>query len=130
AGAPRAGGGGGRAPRLGSVRGLPSFAYAPMLPQLATVGEGHGRRRPVREWTRVSWTTGELAAGLATAFDGNALAIGAGLLGAVGLWRLTRRDPILGELFALPPLVTVGALVASGHHLWPRFLFFAIPFGA
>jgi hypothetical protein len=110
--------------------GLALVLYAPILSQMAAVDVTQGRVHPVVEWTHLSWSFAELADGLDTAFAGGASAIAAALLGAAGLWRLTRRDPRVGELLALPPLLVAAGIVLSGHHLWPRFLFFAIPFAA
>jgi mannosyltransferase len=110
--------------------GLVLVLYAPILSPMAAISATQGRVNPVGEWTSLSWSFAELARGLVTAFAGDTRAICAALLGAAGLWRLGRRDLRTFELVALPPLLVAAGIAASGHHLWPRFLFFAIPFGA
>jgi mannosyltransferase len=104
--------------------------HAPIASQLWEVNTTEGRSGIVGQWSTPAWTAQELAAGLARAFS-RALVGGLVLvLAAAGLWRLARRRWIVAELFVVPVLVSGALLLASGHHLWPRFFFFAIGLGA
>jgi hypothetical protein len=115
---------------LGVFTVLVLVAYAPILPELWAINATQGRSGLVPEWSRLSWFAREVAVALGAAFAGAPLAVAVLLLAAAGLWRLARRRPVVGAPFVLPAALTAVVLVASGHHLWPRFFFFAIGFGA
>jgi mannosyltransferase len=104
--------------------------HAPLAGALLQVNSIEGRSGTVRQWSAPSWTAQELARGLARAFS-RAFAGGLVLvLAAAGLWRLARRRWVVAELFVLPVVVSGALIFASGHHLWPRFFFFAIGLAA
>lgn len=106
------------------------LAYAPVLPELWAVNTTEGRTGLVPEWSRVSWFAREVAVALDVAFARAGVAALVLALAAAGLARIARRSPRVAELFVLPVVVTALLLLVSGHHLWPRFFFFAIGFGA
>lgn len=104
--------------------------HAPLASGFWAVNTVEGRSGAIQKWSAPSWTAEELARGLVRAFS-QAVAGGlAVVLAALGLWRLGRKRWIVAALFSLPLVVTAVLLVASGHHLWPRFFFFAIGLGA
>jgi mannosyltransferase len=104
--------------------------HAPLAGQLFEVNSVEGRSGMVRQWHAPSWTAQELARGLARAFSRAFTGALVLALAAAGLWRLARRRRVVAELFVLPVVVSGALLVASGHHLWPRFFFFAIGLAA
>ena len=49
---------------------------------------------------------------------------------AAGVWSFARKESAVLMLLFVPPIVGGGYVIAAGHHLWPRFFFFAFGFGA
>lgn len=84
----------------------------------------------VAEWRNPLWTLYELARGLQVSFASGFVAVGALLLFGAGLWSFTKTRPVLIGLLVLPPVIGASIVIAAGHHLWPRFFFFAFGFGA
>jgi hypothetical protein len=46
----------------------------------------------------------------------------------VGVLSVLRRSPEAAVAMIVPPVLILGALVATDHNLWPRFFFFAMGF--
>jgi 4-amino-4-deoxy-L-arabinose transferase-like glycosyltransferase len=84
----------------------------------------------VPTWRRPLWTLLEFAQGLQIGFSGGAVAVGALLVCGAGLWSFWRTNPAVVQLLVLPPVIGGALVVAAGHHLWPRFFFFALGFAA
>ncbi len=108
--------------------------YALILPQMvetfgATAADATALPK-VSPWRSPLWMLGEilrrLPGGAATA----AVALPAlGLAGWAWL-RLARRDPAAAGMLVLPFPLTLGALLAAGFHVWPRYFFQYMGFGA
>lgn len=103
--------------------------YAPMLPQVV-----HDVTTPTMEgsevvWTGAGWMMREglrvLGAGIPGGLLTVAVALGVLGVGVASYWRQSRFATLL---MFLPIAVTLGALVATKHNLWPRFFFFASGF--
>jgi hypothetical protein len=58
------------------------------------------------------------------------LALGALGCAIAGLFHVARRSPLLLELLLYPVCIGLVVVLGSGHHVWPRFFFFASGFGA
>ena len=107
---------------------LTLLIHSLVLPQmLAKAG-----REPslVAEWKNPLWTALEIARGLQIGFGHGVVAIAALAVFGVGLWSYARSRPVVLELLFLPPLLGAAIVIALGHHLWPRFFFFAMGFAA
>jgi 4-amino-4-deoxy-L-arabinose transferase-like glycosyltransferase len=108
---------------------LSLLLYAPVIPQvLNTIGGTE--QSVVTEWKNPIWTVLELMSGLKISFAGGVLAAGALLLFGIGFVSYARTEPILPGLLVLPPFIGATVTLAIGHHLWPRFFFFAFGLGA
>lgn len=109
--------------------GLLSFQlYALVLPQV--VG-GMGREASVVEaWKNPIWTILELLKGMQISFAGSVMASGALLVLAAGTFSYARSKPVVIQLLVIPAFIGATVVIALGHHLWPRFFFFATGFGA
>jgi mannosyltransferase len=102
--------------------------YALVLPQI--VG-GMGREASlVAEWKNPLWTALEIAKGMQVNFQGGLVALAALAVFGAGLAGLARKRWETVLLTLVPPSVGAAAVIGLGHHLWPRFFFFAIGFGA
>jgi len=110
--------------------GLLTFVlYAPVLPQLVGGTYLEGVQTTIATWTNPLWTLLELARGLQTGFTGMALGIVACLVFLTGLVQFARTVPVVARLMIMPVLVTIAAIVALGHPMFPRTFFFAMGFG-
>jgi mannosyltransferase len=99
--------------------------YAPMLPDMYAFFTGPPQR--TAEVATASWAAWEVLRGLRIGLGGIGVVVGAALLawGVVSCWRQNRT--VVG-LFVLPGVFTIGAMVAIGAPLRPRFVFFLIGF--
>jgi hypothetical protein len=84
----------------------------------------------VQEWKSPLWTVLELARGLRAGYAGAAAAALAAALFLAGVWSYWRTRPAVVALLVLPPLIGSSILLAMGHHIWPRFFYFTMGFGA
>ena len=119
-----------RGPALGFGLGaaLAILLHAPALPEIL-----HGLRSTVSvvaEWKSPLWTLAEIASGLRVGFAGAVAAAAAVALFGAGLWGFIRTRPVVVALLLLPPAIGVSAVLAAGHHIWPRFFFFSFGFAA
>jgi hypothetical protein len=103
--------------------------YAPMLPQVV-----REIRQPTMEgvqvvWTGLGWLITESVRVLSTGVPGGLVAalIALAVLG-VGVASYWRESRIVTLVMFLPVVVTLMALLAARHNLWPRFFFFASGF--
>lgn len=111
------------------LAGLLTFLlHALVVPQiLGTIGGTEVS--VVSEWKNPLWTVLELARGLRISFAGSIVGLGALVVFAIGVISYARTSPTLLGLLFLPPAIGAGIVIAIGHHLWPRFFFFAAGFG-
>jgi len=84
----------------------------------------------VDAWKRPLWALFEIARGLGENFAGTFVAIVALTVFGAGLYSYARKRPALLSLLFLPPLIGAAVVLNAGHHIWPRFFFFAFGFGA
>lgn len=108
---------------------LSLLLHAPVLGEMRSV-IGGSQVSLVSEWKSPLWTAREILLGLEVGFSG---VIAAGLvmiLFTIGLISYWRSYPEVVGLFIIPPVIGAGFTIAIGHHLWPRFFFFAFGFGA
>lgn len=75
------------------------------------------------------WAARELIRGLQIGLGTGLGALAAAGLFAAGSWSYLKQSRFIVGLFVLPGVVTVGAAVALGRPLYPRFVFFLIGFG-
>jgi len=111
------------------LAGLLTFLlYLPVLEQVSgTIG---GTEVSVVEsWKSPLWTLGELVQGLRIGFSSGILALAALLVFGAGLVSYARQDYRLVVLLLTPCVAGAAVTLALGHHLWPRFFFFAFGFG-
>ena len=102
------------------------FVYAPVIPQL--VGGVGKEVSVVSAWKNPIWTALQFIQGLEIGLYGGVAAFGALVLFGAGTWGYLRTRPaVLGLLF-IPPVVGAAVVIYQGHHLWPRFFFFAFGF--
>jgi len=99
--------------------------HALVLPQILY----HGNEvSTVPAWKNPLWALYEFAAALRISFS-NGLVIAAGLaVFALGAWDLVKRKRAVIDFLLIPCVATAAVVVATGHHLWPRFFFFAFGF--
>lgn len=108
--------------------------YSPVLPRLVPILLASGRPEtvtapPPTEWKSPLWLVRELLAVLARGLPGGYLGLAlVAAIGGAGLFRFLREDRLALALFVLPGVVTVAAIVALKHNLWPRFFFFLAGF--
>lgn len=115
---------------LGFVGGglLTAVLHAIVLPQIRS-----GMQKTVsvvEAWKNPLWTALEILRGLQINFAGAAVAVIALGVIAAGVWSFARKEAAVVILLFVPPLVGAGYVIAAGHHLWPRFFYFAFGFGA
>lgn len=103
--------------------------FIPVFSQiLSTVGGSEVS--VVSSWKSPLWTALQILNGLEISFSGVIFAVAALVLFGTGLVSYLRTTPIIVGLLIIPSLVGGAIVVAEGHHLWPRFFFFEIGFGA
>jgi mannosyltransferase len=102
--------------------------YALVIPQVIA---GMGRETSlVEEWKNPLWTLVELIKGAEISFASGIVAAAAFLVFGAGLISYARTKPEILELLFIPSILCAVVVIGLGHHLWPRFFFFALGFGA
>lgn len=105
---------------LGYAVVLPQFVetlLAPTLPGVQTA------------WKSPWWLLTETFSGIARGVPGGAFTVCGGLvLVVLGLRSYARQAPAALALFLAPAVVTMAALLATKHNLWPRMFFFGAGF--
>ena len=100
--------------------------YALMLPQVV-----RQMTKPTMDgvevaWTGLDWMVREAVRVLSAGVPGGILTVAVAFsvlgVGVVSYWRRSRLATLV---MFLPVVVTLTAILASGHNLWPRFFFFA-----
>jgi 4-amino-4-deoxy-L-arabinose transferase-like glycosyltransferase len=107
---------------------LTALLHAIVLPQIQ--GTMERTVSVVQAWKNPLWTAWEILRGFQINFAGVAVALVALGVVAIGIWSFARKDAAVVLLLLVPPLVGASYVVATGHHLWPRFFYFAFGFGA
>jgi len=106
---------------------LTLLLYAPVLPEI--LGNMGRETSLVAEWKNPLWTLAEIAKGLRVSFFGIAALVPLAVFG-LGAVSYARSEPAVVILLVVPVLSCVAVVVGLGHHLWPRFFFFAFGYGA
>jgi mannosyltransferase len=114
---------------FGTAGLLSLLLYAPVLPQVFVTLHSEGQTA-IPMWQNPVWTIQQIILGLEIGFAGGVLATGAFILFAAGVISYLRSNLVIVALLILPTLIGGASVVAAGHHLWPRFFFFAIGFAA
>ncbi len=102
--------------------------HALVLPQVF-----HGvssEASPVAAWRHPIWTLLEFVQGLRIGFSGSVIGLVAFVVFATGLLSFARTTAAVVGLLIVPLAVCAAVVIGSGHHLWPRFFFFASGFAA
>jgi mannosyltransferase len=107
---------------------LTVLLHAPVLSQMRSV-IGGTEVSVVSAWKSPLWTLREFIRGLNVGFTQGFVAFAALLVFSVGLISYWRRIPEFIIIFIMPPIIGGAFTIAIGHHLWPRFFFFAVGFG-
>jgi hypothetical protein len=109
--------------------GFLTFAlHALVLPQIR--GGMEKTVSVVEAWKNPLWTLFEILRGLRINFAGAAVAAIALIVIAAGVAGFARRQSSMLIFLFVPPMVGAGYVIAAGHHLWPRFFYFAFGFAA
>lgn len=102
--------------------------HALTLPQIVSAMDA--TESVVEAWKQPLWTLLEMVRGLQISLASTLLVLPAVAVFAVGLISYMRDRYELVLLFLLPAGIGGASVVLMGHHLWPRFFFFAFGFGA
>jgi len=106
--------------------GLTLQTYALALPEFFRTALGEVS--PPSEWTNPMWAVAESLRSLRMGWSGAVVvSMGAALL-CGGLLSMVRRDWRVPFVLVVPGVAAAAAILASGHNLWPRFLFFSMGF--
>jgi hypothetical protein len=84
----------------------------------------------VPAWKNPFWTLLELVDGMQVGFAGSFVAFAALIVFGAGVISYLRSYPSMVLLLFVPAIVLTTVVVGVGHHLWPRFFFFTMGFGA
>jgi hypothetical protein len=101
--------------------------HAPVLPQIMNT-VGGSEKSVVTEWKSPLWTALEILRGLEVGFASFVAGAGALALFAAGALSYLKTRPVVLALLVLPAAIGAVVVIAIGHHLWPRFFFFALGF--
>jgi mannosyltransferase len=105
---------------LGYALVLPQFFDTLLAPTLPGVQN---------EWKSPLWLVAEIYSGIAKGVPGGSFTlVGALVIGGLGLLSYFRQSAAVLGLFLLPAAVTLAALLATKHNLWPRMFFFGAAF--
>jgi hypothetical protein len=99
-----------------------------VLPQMLNT-VGGTEQSVVSEWKNPIWTLLEIVKGLQIGFVGGIVGFAAFVLFGAGAISYLRTEPIVIQLLIIAPILGAATVIAIGHHLWPRFFFFAMGFG-
>ncbi len=99
---------------------LPQFFQMLAMPQVAGMPP---------EWKNPVWFVSEMLRGLSGGLAGGAVLLAAAVaVGGTGIASYWRRGGTVVAVMLLPGLITVVAMVATSHNLWPRLFFFCAGF--
>lgn len=112
---------------FGTAAALMLLLHAIVIPQVVS---GMARTvSVVEEWKNPLWTLLELARGLNVNFAIGFVALAAVAIVAAGMFSYMKSSPVVVYLFVFPVVIGAATVISRGHHLWPRFFFFAFGFG-
>ena len=100
--------------------------YALALPEFVRTGLHEVSLQS--EWTNPWWVITETIRNLRIGFSGGLVVAGGVVVVCLGWFNLIRREWKTATLLVAPALLAGGAMLASGHNLWPRFFFFSMGF--
>jgi len=103
--------------------------HAPVLPKVLHTVQ-HETSAATALWQNPLWTVMEALRVLQVGALGGAFLVAGAVLVGAGLISYAKERPVVIELLLLPALLGAAVVVGMGHHLWPRFFFFAAGFGA
>jgi hypothetical protein len=83
----------------------------------------------VPAWKNPLWTFFEFVRGIQLGFGSGLFLIPVLFVFALGVISYLRSQPVVPALLFLPVGLCTLVVVGLGHHLWPRFFFFAMGFG-
>lgn len=109
---------------------LATAVYLPIAYDIVSVTAVEGREGDVPQWSSTGWAVREVTDRLLASFTHPWLALVALACGVAGVASVARRAPVLLELLIVPVAVGLVIVAGSGHHVWPRFFFFACGFAA
>jgi hypothetical protein len=99
--------------------------HALVLPQILH----HGNEvSTVPAWKNPLWALFEFVSALKISFSSGIVVAAALAVFGLGVWDFARRRREVIYFFVIPCAMTAAVVVGSGHHLWPRFFFFAFGF--
>ena len=106
---------------------LTILLYALVLPQI--LGTTQTEVSEITTWKSPWWTLQEIVRGLDLGSSLGLVALAGLIVVVVGCASYVRRQPIIPILLVFPVALGAGLTIGMGHHLWPRFFFFAAGFG-
>jgi uncharacterized membrane protein len=107
---------------------LTGVLYAFVLPQMFAGALEEGTGGAIAVWSSPLWGIAEILDRMRVGYRNAAVLAAVAALAAVGGARLLLDTPTLVALATLPIAITAAVVVGSGHHVWPRFFFFASGF--
>lgn len=108
---------------------LIGLLHLPVIGQMQNV-IGGSEASVVAEWKSPLWTIMEFINGLKVGFSLGIVGLIAIFVLIVGMMSYWKSYPEVIGLLLIPALTGAAVTLAIGHHLWPRFFFFAFGFGA
>ena len=100
--------------------------HAIVLPQVLTGVANESS--VVTTWRNPAWAMIEIFQGLQIGFSGRVVGLVALAVCTVGLVSFVRTAPTVATLLIVPVVLCATIVIGSGHHVWPRFFFFASGF--
>ena len=115
-------------PMLGFfAAGLLTFQlHALVLPQV--IGGVAGEESTVPAWKSPMWTILEFVKALEIGFSGALIALASLAVFAAGLYGFWQTNRVVVYLLIIPSVICGAVAIGMGHHVWPRFFFFAFGF--
>ncbi len=120
-------------PVLGGVfaAGFALLGYALVLPQFIDTLLAPTLPGAKSVWKSPLWLVTETYSGIAKGVPGGSFTVvGALVVGLLGLRSYFRQSAAVLGVFLAPTVVTIAALLATKHNLWPRMFFFGAGFYA
>ena len=112
---------------FGTIAVLSFLLYSIVLPQMfSTIGGGE--QSVVTAWKNPIWTVMEILRGLEIGFASGFMVFVILLVAGTGLASYLKHQPVFVGIAIIPPIAGAAITILIGHHLWPRFFFFAFRF--
>lgn len=100
--------------------------YVIVFPQVLTGVANEASVVP--EWRNPVWAVVEVVRGARIGFAGSAVGLAALTVCTIGVLSFARTSPAVVVLLIAPVALCAAVVIGSGHHVWPRFFFFASGF--